>query len=68
MSNSDLRKEAANAITNYMHHELFCITGDTQMLPWLREQGDSLMDMVDRAIENTKNHPMAAEIKKARKP
>lgn len=65
--NSKLRKEAANAIANYMHHELFEITGDTKILPWLSLQGESFMDMIDRAVINTKNHPMADEIRKMKK-
>ena len=65
--NQMLRKEAANAIANYMHHELFEITGDTKMLPWLLKQGEEFMDMIDRAVLNAKNHPMADEIRKMRK-
>jgi len=62
-SNLDLRHEAANAIANYMHHELFEITGDTRMLPWLKKQGEEFMTMIDRAISATKGHPMAAELR-----
>ncbi len=62
--NSDLRKEAANAIANYMHHELFVLSkgksGD--MLPWMAKQGEAIMDIVDGAIANTKAHPMAKEL------
>lgn len=57
--NLDLRKEAALAISNYMHHEMFELTGDTRMLPWLEEQGDTFMQMIDNAIARTKAHPMA---------
>jgi hypothetical protein len=64
--NADLREEAANAIANYMHHELFEITGDTKMLPWLREQGDQFMQMIDRSIAKAKSLPIAAEIKRMR--
>lgn len=67
MDNKELRREAANAIANYMHHELFSITGNTKMLPWMHEQGEVMMDMVDRAIANTKNHPMAEQVKKMKK-
>ncbi len=65
--NTDLRTEAANAIANYMHHELFEITGDTKMLPWLLEQGEEFMEMIDRAVTAAKNHPMAEEVKKLRR-
>ncbi len=62
--NSDLRKEAANAIANYMHHELFSLSkgrsGD--MMPWMSEQGEEIMAMVDRAIAKTKSDPRAKEL------
>lgn len=62
--NADLRKEAANAIANYMHHELFVLSkgrsGD--MLPWMSKQGEVIMDIVDRAIANTKADPRAKEL------
>lgn len=53
MDNTDLRKQAAQAITNYMHHELFEI-GGTKMIPWFTDQGNEIMAMVDRAIANTR--------------
>lgn len=66
VDNSQLRREAANAITNYMHHELFEITGDTRMLPWMEEQGVQFMEMIDRAIAKTKESPLAQEVLKMR--
>lgn len=53
MSNDDLRQQAANAIANYMHHELYDDI-PVNMLPWLKEQGDIIMGMCDRAIAATK--------------
>lgn len=66
MDNSDLRKEAANAIANYMHHELFEITGDTKMLDWFQAQGETFMQMIDNGIARTKEHPIAEEARKMR--
>lgn len=47
--NTDLRKEASNAITNYMHHELFVLSKGLsgEMLPWMSKQGEEIMDMID---------------------
>jgi hypothetical protein len=49
-----------------MHHELFDITGDTQMLPWLEAQGEMFLDMIDRGVEKVKASPLADEIKRQR--
>lgn len=65
--NTELRKQAKLAIANYMHHELFDITGDTQMLPWLEAQGEMFLDMIDRGVEKVKASPLADEIKRQRK-
>jgi hypothetical protein len=55
MKNDELREAAVGAVANYMHHELFEITGDTQMLPWLTEQAKYIMSICDSAIRATKD-------------
>lgn len=65
--NSDLRKAAKAAIANYMHHELFEITGDTKMLPWLEVQGEMFLDMIDRGIAHVKESPLANEVRRMKK-
>lgn len=54
--NSELRRQAVLAISNYMHHELFELTGPVagKMLPWMTDQAGELMAGVDRAIANTR--------------
>jgi hypothetical protein len=64
--NTDLRAAAKTAIASYMHHELFEITGDTKMLPWLETQGEAFLDMIDRGIAHVKKSPLADEVKKLR--
>lgn len=64
--NADLRKAAITAIANYMHHELFEITGDTKMLPWMEAQGEQFMEMIDRGVARVKTSPMADEVKNLR--
>ncbi len=50
--NSDLRKQAVQAIANYMHHEMFEVSGHKagEMLPWMSQQGSKIMGIIDRAI------------------
>lgn len=60
--NQDLRESAVRAITNYMHHELFALTQSTNMLPFMREQANALLDGIDRAIDSTRSHRMAEYI------
>lgn len=48
-----LRKDAVNAIANYMHHELFEVV-PVNVLPWIKEQAEQIVSMCDNAIENTK--------------
>jgi hypothetical protein len=61
MDNSDLRKQAAQAIQNYMHHELFDIAG-ADMMPFYMEQADEILNIVDRAIKNAKLMALKAGI------
>ena len=52
---NDLREQAIRAISNYMHNELFEITGDTKMLPFLKNQAENIINICDKAINQTKN-------------
>ena len=49
----DLRKQAVEAVANYMHHRLFDVI-PTNMLPWVRTQADTIVSFCDTAIEHTK--------------
>ena len=66
IDNSDLRRAAVKAITDYMHHELFEITGDTKMLPFFEKQSDSLMSSIDGVIKEIKSHPLGELVKNLR--
>ena len=56
---TDLREQAIRAIANYMHDRLYDEVAPVNMLPWLREQAESIVDMCDRAIANTKSYGKA---------
>lgn len=49
-----LRKDAVNAIANYMYHRLFDEVAAVNMLPWIKEQAERLIGSCDNAIELTK--------------
>ncbi|MFA7278786.1 MAG: hypothetical protein WC100_01715 [Sterolibacterium sp.] len=49
----DLKDQAIEAVANYMHHRFFDEGIRVNMLQFLREQAESLIDITDKAVEAT---------------
>lgn len=64
VENEVLRNAALMAIKNYMHYELIDITGGGEMLPWMQDQANELLNALDRAIKQTKDSPLAKMVKR----
>jgi hypothetical protein len=41
------------AVANYMHSQLYKVSGDAQMMPFMRTQAEKLIDGCDVAIKQT---------------
>ena len=60
---SDLREQAIRSIKNYLADELSDIDKAGSMIPFMHDQAEKLLDMLDGAIEATKNYPMAKDMR-----
>lgn len=63
MMNNELRDAAVRAISNYIHQELFEITQSADMLPFIKDQAESIIISIDKSIASIKIHPLAKVIK-----
>lgn len=48
--NNELRDAAVRAISNYIHQELFEITQSADMLPFIKDQAESIIISIDKSI------------------
>lgn len=55
LNNDDLRIQAVRAVKNYMHYETHDLSRGKNMMPFLHDQAEKLMDQVDDAIDNTRS-------------
>ena len=53
-NHEDLRRQAVDAVSNYLHHSLFDII-PTNMMGFVREQAEHIVGCCDSAIKSVEN-------------